>query len=118
MKKCIRPRMRLWLTADNSKLAFGDGKWWLLCAIEKNQSLRLACEELGMSYRKGWGDLKKAEELFGFAIVKRTRGGAHGGKTILTVKGKEILNCYRKFINEMEKSLQKNFEKYLSVVIK
>lgn len=114
MKHNIKPKFKLWLAAEDSAAAFGDGKWRLLCAIEKYQSLRLACEQLGMSYRKGWGDLKRAEELLGFALVEKTRGGPQGGKTTLTEKGTAILKSYRKFRSELEKTAQKNFKKYLS----
>ena len=41
-----------------------------------------------------------------------SRGGSHGGKTTLTEEGKEFLEKYEKFLEEVEESTKKSFEKY------
>lgn len=83
----LLPRMRVWICSGAHEGVFGDGKWRLLNAIEKTQSLAAAAESLRMSYRKAWGDIRKAERTLGVALVTRHRGGSEGGSTELTDGG-------------------------------
>ena len=57
----LHPGFRLWLSAEDESSPFGQGRWQLLQAIEREGSLRAAAEDLEISYRKAWGDLKAAE---------------------------------------------------------
>ena len=72
--------MKLWLSSSDDEGIFGDGKWRLLRAIERESSLSAAAKALHISYRKAWGDLKKAEECLGIKFIEKHRGGDHGGK--------------------------------------
>lgn len=64
-----------------------------------------------MAYSKGWKITKRAEEDLGFPLMEGSRGGSHGGKTTLTEEGKEFLEKYEKFLEEVEESTKKTFEK-------
>ena len=71
-KTHLCPRSKLWISSDEAEGVFGDGKWRLLEAIEKDGSLNAASRSLGISYRKAWGDLKKAEsclDQFPLALI-------------------------------------------------
>ncbi|NVL91397.1 MAG: LysR family transcriptional regulator, partial [Desulfobacterales bacterium] len=70
MKK-LRARFKLWLSTENVEGVFGDGKWRLLKAIETEGSLKAASERLYISYRKAWGDLKKAQEALNATLVDK-----------------------------------------------
>ena len=61
MKK-LRARFKLWLSTKDVEGVFGDGKWRLLKSIDAEGSLKAASESLRISYRKAWGDLKKAQD--------------------------------------------------------
>jgi molybdate transport system regulatory protein len=93
----LRARFRLWLNSRDVDGAFGDGKWRLLKAIEAEHSLRLASEALGISYRKAWGDLKKAQEGLNVTLVEKQRGGRLGGQTVLTEQGRKWVKAYARF---------------------
>ena len=71
-----------------------------------------ACRRMEMAYSKGWKITKRAEEDLGFPLMDGSRGGSHGGKTTLTEEGKEFLEKYEKFLEEVEESTKKSFEKY------
>ena len=86
MKK-LRARFKLWLSSKEAEGVFGDGKWRLLKAIETEGSLKSASESLQISYRKAWGDLKKAERYLNIALVEKQRGGEGGGGSDLTEQG-------------------------------
>ena len=109
----FRPRFKLWLNAKDVKGAFGDGKWRLLKAIEKEGSLNAACKSLQISYRKAWGDLNKAEQCLGVELVSRQRGGSRGGQTGLTVEGKSWLKAYSKFRGDIEKMIEAAYRKHI-----
>ena len=103
----VRPKFRLWLSSEDAEGVFGDGKWRLLEAIEREGSLKAATDSLGISYRKAWGDLKKAERSLGIKLVEKRRGGRSGGETRLTQAGKEWLVAYGRFRLKVEQVVTK-----------
>jgi molybdate transport system regulatory protein len=74
---------------------FGPGKARLLELIEELSSLRRAAAAMEMSYRQAWLLVQAAEEIFGAKLVETATGGAHGGGSRLTDKGREVLARYR-----------------------
>ena len=106
----FRPRFKLWLSSEEAKGGFGDGKWRLLKAIEREGSLKAATDSLGISYRKAWGDLKKAERALGIKLIEKHRGGSGGGETHLTEAGKKWMAAYGRFRSKIEKTVAKEFE--------
>ncbi len=102
---------KLWLTREGEG-AFGDGKWSLLAAIEREGSLRAAADALEISYRKAWGDLRKAERLLGIAFLERHRGGSDGGESRLTPAGRKWLTEYGRFRAEVGQKVEKAFARW------
>ena len=112
MKK-LKAKFKLWLNTKDAQGAFGDGKWRLLKAIETEGSLKAASELLGISYRKAWGDLRKAEECLDTALLERQRGGDMGGRTTLTEHGKKWVEAYTGFRRDIAKAVEKAYTKHL-----
>jgi len=108
--KKLEPRFKLWLNSSRVEGVFGDGKWRLLRAIERQGSLRAASESLHISYRKAWGDLKKAQDGLGIALVRKERGGRTGGQSALTAEGKKWLATYGMFREDIEKTIDEAFK--------
>ena len=90
----------------NEEIAFGKGIAQILSLVEQHGSLSAAYKEMGMSSSKAWKILHRAEADLGFPLLKSVSGGAHGGGTVLTDGGKELLEKYRQF-----DSLVQNFAK-------
>jgi molybdate transport system regulatory protein len=111
--KKLEPRIKLWLHSENSQDSFGDGKWRLLETIEKTESLKSTCELLGISYRKAWGNLKKAEECLNLPLVTKARGGKTHGHTNLTEEGKAWMQAYSKFRQDIEKAVNTAYTKHI-----
>ena len=109
----LKPQIKLWLYSENSQGSFGDGKWRLLETIEKTKSLKLTCELLGVSYRKAWGNLKKAEQCLDFNLVTRSRGGKTHGHSHLTEQGRAWMKAYSKFHQYIENAAETAYGKYL-----
>ncbi len=113
----LAPRMKLWLSTSKGEGVFGDGKWRLLQAIERESSLKAAAESLHISYRKAWGDLKKAEEGLGLKFIEKHRGGDHGGETVLTDEGKRWLSAYSRFHSELHRALEMIFRNNIAALL-
>ena len=112
----IKAKFKLWLSTKKAEGVFGDGKWRLLKAIESTGSLKAASTMLGISYRKAWGDLKKAEQHLGVKLVERERGGNKGGRTGLTKEGKKWVRAYGEFRKDIEGAVAKAHKKHIEVI--
>ena len=117
MKK-PRARFKLWLSSRDVEGVFGDGKWRLLKAIETEGSLKAASESLHISYRKAWGDLKKAQDCLNVALVEKLRGGKFGGRTGLTDRGKKWLQGYTRFRGDIERAVEKAYKKHIEGLVR
>ena len=105
------------MSSDQAEGIFGDGKWRLLAAIDREGSLGAACKSLGISYRKAWGDLGKAERRLGVRFLERRRGGIDGGSTALTDIGKDWLDRYGRFRARVERVAAEAFELHIAELL-
>ena len=87
----------MWLSSESGEGIMGIGKLTLLKKIRETGSIMVAAKELNISYRKAWGDIKKAEEFLGIKLLEKHRGGKHGGQTILTKTGINVINAFDSF---------------------
>lgn len=113
----IRARFKLWLSTKDAEGIFGDGKWRLLQTIDQTGSLSAASGLLKISYRKAWGDLKKAQDNLNVTLVEKQRGGRTGGKTVLTDEGRKLVRAYTKFHADIEKQIEKAYEQHIKKLI-
>lgn len=114
----LRTRFKLWLSTKDAEGVFGDGKWRLLKSIDAEGSLRAASQSLHISYRKAWGDLKKAQQCLNVGLVEKQRGGKQGGRTALTEQGKKWVKAYTRFRSDIEKAVEKAFTKHIRKLAK
>ena len=117
MKK-LRARFKLWLSTEDIEGVFGDGKWRLLKAIQSEGSLKAASKLLKISYRKAWGDLKKAEECLDINLLEKHRGGRMGGRSGLTIHGKKWVKAYAGFRRDIERAVEKTYKKHIEELVK
>ncbi len=93
----LRFGYKIWIETVDGKGVLGYGQLRLLKAIRDKGTLNDAVSEAGFHYRKSWEKLKKIESLLGFKIIIKRRGGADKGKTILTEKGKKLIETFERF---------------------
>ena len=110
----IQPSYKIWLSTPEGAGILGDGKWKILEKIAECGSLVQACEELGITYRRTWNDLKKIEKQLGFRLLETSRGGAEGGSTQLTAEGVRLIKAFQHFHQRVDKIMQKEFEHFLA----
>jgi len=101
---------KVWLDKDGK--AFGDGPYELLRRVEKTKSLHQAANQMGMSYSKAWRLIQMLEERLGFILLERKTGGPSGGGSKVTPQGKDLMNHYERFRRDVEKGLEKIFQKH------
>lgn len=109
----IQMHYKIWLSDTEGQGILGDGKWRILKLIEEKGSIKAACDELGWTYRRTWGNLKKIENFFGFSLLEKHRGGSDGGMTKLTKEGKRLVNAFDRFHASVDSVIGKGFEKLL-----
>jgi molybdate transport system regulatory protein len=105
----IRVNYRVWLSTHEGREILGDEEWRLLGYIAETGSLKAAADEMKISYRKAWGDLRDAEQKLGFSLIEKVRGGEQGGSSTLTDEGTRLINAYR----ELHQNFQGAVEEYI-----
>jgi molybdate transport system regulatory protein len=77
--------------------AIGPGKISLLEAIEREGSLSVAAQSIGMSYRRAWNLLADLNQSFSKPVVATAVGGNRGGGARVTEYGDSLIAAFRAF---------------------
>jgi molybdate transport system regulatory protein len=105
-------RYEMWLeTVGKDRILDGEG-FALLLDLDQTGSLTTSARNLGISYRKAWGLLHDVELYLGFNLTEKRRGGASGGRTLLSDKGRQLVRAYNSLRHETDiamKSIAKVF---------
>ena len=94
---------KLWLSSDGK--TFGDGPCELLERVGASGSIRKAAEEMGMSYSKAWGLVRRAEQQLNYPLLTKRTGGTLGGGSLLTAEATALIKRYRQFCSEADQAL-------------
>jgi molybdate transport system regulatory protein len=110
----IKPAIKISLInqTGKGKPFCGPGMIKLLLEIRRNGNVRDACENMGMSYTKGWKLLARLEAWLGFSVVIRHQGGKGGGEAHLTTEGAAFLEKHCAFSQECETAVGEIFSRY------
>lgn len=68
----------------------------LLEAIDATGSISQAAKQAGMSYKGAWDAMEQMNNLAEQPLVQRRTGGRHGGGTLLTEQGRQLVALYRR----------------------
>jgi molybdate transport system regulatory protein len=94
-------------------LAIGPGKVALLEAIARTGSITAAARTLGMSYRRAWLLVDETNRCLLRPAVQAAAGGRHGGGTVLTPTGVELVRRYRALERETEMAVARQLRPML-----
>ena len=103
---------KLWLSSVTGEGIIEEDRYKLLQLINEKGSLKAAADEMKISYRKAWGDMKQAEELLGYELIIRQRGGKDGGQSQLTDKAVKLLEAYKELHTKMDDAVEKAYEEF------
>jgi molybdate transport system regulatory protein len=84
-------RSKIWIADEEGKVVFGAGRFRILEAVDRLQSLQAAAQELKMSYRAVWGRIRASEERLGHTLVIREGRGSS-----LTPFARKLMDRYKK----------------------
>ncbi|CAO3355800.1 winged helix-turn-helix domain-containing protein [Azospirillum melinis] len=87
-------RMRIRIDFESGG-SIGPGKIALLERIRDTGSISAAGRALGMSYRRAWLLVDDLNRIFSEPVVSAAVGGKHGGGTVLTAFGEQVIDHYR-----------------------
>lgn len=90
----------------NHKIFMGKGVRELLDAIDASQSIKEATKITGISYPKAMRMIKTLHEELQFDVVISSKGGQQHGGSIVTPKGKAMLEAYRQIEKDVEQYAQ------------
>jgi molybdate transport system regulatory protein len=96
----------VWLETRGEDVVISAEGLDLLVAVEEVSSIVTAAKNLKISYRKAWGLLREVEDMIGFKLIEKHRGGASGGKTLLTKEGTALVAAYRDLNGEIEVAMK------------
>ena len=106
----IRPELSVSLARE--KPFFDEKTAMLLELVDETSSVRLACQRMQISYSGGWNIIRALESQLHFPLLERSQGGASGGESRLTERGRELLSCYEAYSEALRKSAAALFEQY------
>ena len=93
---------------------FGPGTAHFLELVDSKGSMLAACEEMQMSYSKGWKMVRQVEEQMGFPFLIRQTGGKDGGSSRLTEEGRDFVRRYTALKNDLKRTAEAFFSLYFS----
>jgi molybdate transport system regulatory protein len=101
----IEVRGAVWLATGNENLG-GQGRMALLHAIAERGSITQAARAMGMSYKSAWDAIDAMNRLAGAPLVERVSGGRGGGSTILTPRGRQLIERFAQIDSVHRRFLQ------------
>ncbi|RLD58913.1 MAG: hypothetical protein DRI97_02225 [Bacteroidetes bacterium] len=100
---------KLWLSSLSGEGIISEEVYTLLLGIRDKGSLKAASDDAGISYRKSWGDIKKAESLLGYELTEKTRGGKEGGQSLLTPAALKLLEAYAALQQKLDGAVEEAY---------
>ncbi|MBE0674305.1 MAG: LysR family transcriptional regulator [Bacteroidales bacterium] len=97
---------KVWLETRGEDVVISGEGLDLLRDIASTHSIVTSARNLKISYRKAWGLLREVEDLLGFKLIEKHRGGASGGMTLLTKEGMALVGAYVNLNEEIDISMK------------
>ena len=93
----------------NKEKPFFDSKIaMLLMLIDETKSVRAAGQRMQLSYSSCWNIIRTLESQLSYTLIERSQGGAGGSTSVLTDRGRLLLeryNAYEKVLKDQANSL-------------
>jgi molybdate transport repressor ModE-like protein len=106
----VRPVVSVSLAKE--KVFFDSKTAMLLALIDETKSVRAAGQRMQLSYSSCWNMIRKLEEQLCYPLIERTQGGAVGGVSVLTDRGREFLAKYTEYDKKVRDIAEDLFDAY------
>ena len=107
-EQLIRPEISVSLAREKS--FFDEKTAMLLSLVDETSSVRSACQRMQISYSTGWNLIRALESQLHFPLLERSQGGASGGESRLTEKGRRFVACYERYAEQLRREAAALFE--------
>src|ERR671932_1960902 len=91
----MRPRLKVWIEAEDGRVALSEWRVMLLEAVAEHGSLVAAARALGVPHRTAWQRIQEMEGCLGVRLLETTSGGVGGGRSRLSAAAQELVQRYR-----------------------
>ena len=106
----VRPVVNVSLTREkpffDSKIAM------LLMLVDETKSVRAASQRMQLSYSSCWNIIKTLESQLNYPLLERSQGGAGGSTSVLTDRGKELLQRYCAYEQILKDKANELYDQY------
>ena len=109
-EQLVRPVLSVSLARE--KIFFDSRAAMLLGLIDETKSVRSACQRMQVSYSSGWNVIRTLESQLSRTLIRRSQGGAGGGKSSLTEDGLRLLDRYEAFSDSLREKAAELFDDY------
>jgi molybdate transport system regulatory protein len=82
----------------------------LLEGIAETGSIRAAAARMSVAYSLAWRRLHEMETILGVRLVERHKGGAHGGKALLTPAGHAYVAQFNTWAQKIDVEVSRRFQ--------
>lgn len=84
----------------------------LLMLIDETKSVRAAGQRMQLSYSSCWNIIRTLESQLSYTLIERSQGGAGGSTSVLTERGKALLERYRAYEKALKDRANELYSQY------
>ncbi|MBQ3192925.1 MAG: NTP transferase domain-containing protein [Oscillospiraceae bacterium] len=84
----------------------------LLMLIDETKSVRAASQRMQLSYSSCWNIIRTLESQLNHSLIERSQGGAGGSTSVLTDRGKALLQRYNAYEQDLKEQAKLLYEQY------
>ena len=106
----VRPVVSVSLSKEKS---FFDSKIaMLLTLIDETKSVRAAGQRMQLSYSSCWNIIRTLESQLNYTLIERSQGGAGGSTSVLTERGRLLLERYNAYEKALKEQANDLYDRY------
>ena len=84
----------------------------LLTLIDETKSVRAAGQRMQLSYSSCWNIIRTLESQLNYSLIDRCQGGAGGSTSVLTDRGRALLERYNSYDKKLKQQANELYEAY------
>ena len=106
----VRPVVNVSL---NKEKPFFDSKIaMLLMLVDETKSVRAAGQRMQLCYSSCWNIIRTLESQLNYSLIERSQGGAGGSTSVLTARGRLLLERYTAYEKTLKEQANALYETY------
>lgn len=106
----VRPVVNVSLTREKPFL--DDRIAMLLTLVDETKSVRTACQRMQISYSTSWNMIRTLESQLQFPLILRSQGGAGGSASVISQRGKLLLERYYAYQQALRDRANELYDNY------